>query len=378
MGIARGLRTFCRLRNRPPRCAREAHLSPAPVTFKLTSCVAKRSASGVTGSMFSKADSTPTHVQRSGEQTLAPVSPEQLAPAPALVPINNLYFTSLSALAPRGYLDRAGEFFPTITERQREKVVAYICDLCEDFTLRMTTAHLAVNYFDRWTAKQFCLNHEKQDRVNESWKKYKYAVTRVFDTKLDNSDCADHIVSFFEQPRPDEETMRLRRSLLKRQIQIDSCVCILMASKFDDLKLPPLGELVKALGDNMKVTKEELATRELAILQGIEWKLNAYTPYAFLGELLKICDDYEMDDVVRDHTYFFLDLSVHNYKMLKYHPLLLAAASFLIALKRSYKQIYKTFGPRVSSACRVPKEDMKTVMKELKAYRNSRFGNMVM
>jgi hypothetical protein len=78
-----------------------------------------------------------------------------------------------------------------------------------------------------------------------------------------------------------------RQELDKREVQMVSSTCLLIAAKFNDRMLPPLSELEKV--HHHKVLSSEFASLELRILEVLEWKVHVLLPHAFSASLVALC-----------------------------------------------------------------------------------------
>lgn len=290
--------------------------------------------------------------------------------------IDKLYLASLRTCVPRGHLDRDQADKPKgrcVSIRYREFIVKYISELCEEFRLRMHTIHLACNYFDRWLSDDCLKKHATQDRIDKSWAVHVRASTRILGTKLSNTDCAEHIVSFFEKPTPTDEEVAQRRVALKRTLQMVSAICILMASKFDDVKLPPLSE-ISLLYEDANTSPRELANLELEVLGILDWRLHAATPYTFYDPILHLCDGHVPNDLVQQRAHFYMDLSVYDYNMLNYHPAVRTCAALLLAWERSPEPaLCNKYIEDMCTACHTTKKQIRDCIDKMKDYERSAF-----
>ncbi len=272
------------------------------------------------------------------------------------VVIDTLVDTSLLCRVPPRYLDDDAKGTPlglTLTPRQREQIVKFICEVAEDFELYTQTAHLAVNYFDRWCAHACVQKHTRQNNIDMCWKRRKKLVTRMLATKervvvsctvrvvpghgvscivetgtqaCIGQDCAEKIVSYIVQPIQSDEEAKARRKELRRKVKRVCCVCLLVAAKFDDVIFPPFSELEKILHEECA---EDIARLEFEILDVLGWQLNACTPHSFLHHLATLCDEYALQ--VLNDAEFFIDISPYEYTMLDFHPSVVASASLVLA-----------------------------------------------
>lgn len=152
----------------------------------------------------------------------------------------------------KGDADLAYSSNGTITLRQREKVVLFICEACEDFGLCGRTSWSAINLFDRFLCESAAAN------------------------------------------------CYVRRT----EVEMLSLVCVLIASKFLERKTPALGDLGAMCGHPLAVFKEA----ELSVLKRLRWQLHLPAPHVYLCKLLPILPE-ELRSMLRVHAEFFVDLS---------------------------------------------------------------------
>mmetsp|Transcript_56137 Transcript_56137/g.92870 ORF Transcript_56137/g.92870 Transcript_56137/m.92870 type:complete len:286 (-) Transcript_56137:526-1383(-) len=147
----------------------------------------------------------------------------------------------------------------------REKVVEFIAEVCEEFSLQTQTAGLAVYYFDKYIAN------------------------------ARNAGCG---------------------------VELCALVCILIASKFVETKVPAVGEL-RNISDQ-EYSREEVKDAEIQVLQALGWELHAATPHAFLELFVVVL---EISDACRKRADFLIDMSYYEYAILEFPPMVVAAAS---------------------------------------------------
>ena len=83
-----------------------------------------------------------------------------------------------------------------------------------------------------------------------------------------------------------------------------SIVCVLVASKFLELKVPALSELTSNFTQT-KYTRTQLKDAELKLLSCLGWKLHHVTPHAFLERLTELQGD--LSEVRREGAECTLD-----------------------------------------------------------------------
>eukprot|EP00308_Calcidiscus_leptoporus_P001832 CAMPEP_0119380374 /NCGR_PEP_ID=MMETSP1334-20130426/56715_1 /TAXON_ID=127549 /ORGANISM="Calcidiscus leptoporus, Strain RCC1130" /LENGTH=288 /DNA_ID=CAMNT_0007400175 /DNA_START=1 /DNA_END=867 /DNA_ORIENTATION=- len=161
-----------------------------------------------------------------------------------------------------------------VTPQQREYAVDLIAEICDEFCLQTQTAHLAVNYFDRYACQvaegggDFC---------------------------------------------------------------IISIVCVLVASKFLEIKVPALSELTVNFS-HVKYTRTQLKDAELNLLSSLSWKLHHVTPHAFLERLCERQGN--LSEACQRRAVFLIDMSYWESATLrKFSPCIVAGAALLCAIQ---------------------------------------------
>jgi len=159
-----------------------------------------------------------------------------------------------------------------LTPDAREKVVDFMAEVCEEFALQTQTTGLAVTYFDR------CMSAPVV------------------------ADCPVELVGL---------------------------VCILIASKFVETKVPAVNEL--CLISQNEYSRQEVKDTEIMLLHRLEWELHATTPHSFLEQLAVVFD---VTDSPRKRAEFFVDMSYYEYAALEFAPITVAASALLLSWKQ--------------------------------------------
>ena len=128
--------------------------------------------------------------------------------------------------------------------------------MCEDFSLQTQTAGVAVSYFDRYVSM-----------VGE-------------------------------------------KGLCKKSVQLLAITCVLIASKFSEIKMPGLDDLCEVAHN--KYSKAELKAMELETLRVLKWELHAVTPHDALQQLSIATNLAEAGKPFLDHAEFFIDMSYYE------------------------------------------------------------------
>mmetsp|Transcript_9184 Transcript_9184/g.23479 ORF Transcript_9184/g.23479 Transcript_9184/m.23479 type:complete len:360 (+) Transcript_9184:44-1123(+) len=183
-------------------------------------------------------------------------------------------------------MDGLRDFFAgagTMNQSQREHVVQFITEVCEDYGFAGQTAWTAVNYFDRFLGKAI------------------------------------------QTP--------------KRRIELVSLSCLLVAAKFLECRSPSLEDLC-TLSQN-RLTKEDFMRFELKVLAQLEWQLAVPSPHAFLFHTVHMmsthCQGHALQgrlQLLLKRAEFFVDLSAFEYSFLNLPLGTIAGAAFVCALRQ--------------------------------------------
>lgn len=144
--------------------------------------------------------------------------------------------------------------------------------VCEDFGHLAQTAGLAVTYFDRYCSK----------------------------TQLDSP----AFIGF----------------------ELAAIICILIAAKFLETRVPAIDELCTLSAKPR--TRTTLKAAEMHVLNELGWDLHVTTPHIVLDQLLIIA---AASPLCKKRADLLIDMSYHLYKILDYSPLTVAAAALLLS-----------------------------------------------
>ena len=110
---------------------------------------------------------------------------------------------------------------------------------------------------------------------------------------------------------------------------------MLIASKVEELYSPPVDDFVYI--SDKTYTHQEVLRMEREMLAALQWNITAPTAQPFLRRFLKVSGILESDTMFTVAE-MYLQYSLHDYKMLKYLPSLLAAGAVFVAVKMSGRQ----------------------------------------
>ncbi|GLJ39650.1 hypothetical protein SUGI_0810600 [Cryptomeria japonica] len=114
--------------------------------------------------------------------------------------------------------------------------------------------------------------------------------------------------------------------LIERNLQLVGITAMLVASKYEEVLPPEMDDFFYIAEE--QYTKQEILTMEKTMLNKLKFHLTVPTPYVFAIRFLKAAgSDEEMENVV----FFFLELTLLRYVMIKFRPSMLAAAAVFTA-----------------------------------------------
>ncbi|KAJ3678402.1 hypothetical protein LUZ60_002205 [Juncus effusus] len=104
------------------------------------------------------------------------------------------------------------------------------------------------------------------------------------------------------------------------EIQLIGLCSILLASKYEEIWHPRVSDLIN--GCRNAYTLRDALDMEKRIINKLGWYLTIPTPYMFLVRFIKTSnDDTELENMI----YFFAELALMNYSLIRYVPSFLAA-----------------------------------------------------
>ncbi|WOL17119.1 G2/mitotic-specific cyclin S13-7-like isoform X1 [Canna indica] len=130
-----------------------------------------------------------------------------------------------------------------------------------------------------------------------------------------------------------------KQTVLRREFQLVGVSAMLIASKYEEIWSPEVNDFI--LISDRACSREQILGMEKAILNKLEWNLTVPTPYVFIVRFVKVAlSDTEttMQKQMEHMIFFFAELALMQYSMLKYRPSMLAASAVYAArctLKRS-------------------------------------------
>ncbi|XP_072979505.1 G2/mitotic-specific cyclin S13-7-like isoform X1 [Typha angustifolia] len=115
-------------------------------------------------------------------------------------------------------------------------------------------------------------------------------------------------------------------TVLRKELQLVGMSAMLIACKYEEIWAPEVNDFI-CISDKA-YSRELILAKEKAILNKLEWNLTVPTPYVFLVRFLKASmADKELEQMV----FFFAELGLMHYSMIKYFPSMVAASAVYAA-----------------------------------------------
>jgi len=112
----------------------------------------------------------------------------------------------------------------------------------------------------------------------------------------------------------------------RRKLQLVGCTAMLLASKYEEIYAPEMNDFVSMSDKAFSI--EELLKMEGVLLNVLDFRLTAPSPYTFLRRYMKVaCSSAK----TQHFATFLIERSLQEYSMLQYKPSMIAAAALYIA-----------------------------------------------
>lgn len=119
-----------------------------------------------------------------------------------------------------------------------------------------------------------------------------------------------------------------KRNTMRRQLQLVGITALLVAAKFEEMYPPQIHDFVYVT--DKAYTKNEVIRMEVTMLTALECRICRPTPFNFLERFMCVNG---CTDAHRDLAQYLLELTITDYKMIRYAPSHLAAAAVLLSNK---------------------------------------------
>ncbi|KAJ3680445.1 hypothetical protein LUZ60_016723 [Juncus effusus] len=117
-----------------------------------------------------------------------------------------------------------------------------------------------------------------------------------------------------------------REKVARKKLQLVGVTALLLACKYEEVSVPVVEDLV--LISDRAYSREEILEMEWIMAKTLQFDMSVPTPYLFMKRFLKAAQSDRQTELL---SLFLVELVLLEYKMLKYKPSLLAAASVYTA-----------------------------------------------
>ncbi|KAJ8771081.1 hypothetical protein K2173_023406 [Erythroxylum novogranatense] len=117
-----------------------------------------------------------------------------------------------------------------------------------------------------------------------------------------------------------------QQAVVRKKVQLVGLVAMLLACKYEEVSVPVVEDLI--LIADKAYTREEVLEMENLILNKLQFNMSLPTQYVFMQRFLKAAHS---DKKLEQMSFFFIELSLVEYEMLKFPPSLLAASAIFTA-----------------------------------------------
>jgi len=149
-----------------------------------------------------------------------------------------------------------------------------------------------------------------------------------------------------------------KRLTPRRHLQLVGVTALLIASKFEEIYPPEIKDFVYIT--DKAYTREDVIRMEVSMLNTLDFKVCSPTAMHFLERYLSLGGCAE---VHRDLAQYLLELTLTDYKMVKYTPSHLAAASILLSNK--LLRIHPCWTPAAVKYTRMTQDMLRECAKEI-------------
>ncbi len=126
-----------------------------------------------------------------------------------------------------------------------------------------------------------------------------------------------------------------RKTVSRSRLQLVGVTCMLIASKYEEIYAPEVRDCVYIT--DRAYNKEEIYRMERHILATLQFDMSAPNIASFMKRFVKAAGG---DQRFRMIATYFAELSLQEYKMLKYRPSQIVAAAISLALKAQKKRTW--------------------------------------
>ncbi|GJX05862.1 G2/mitotic-specific cyclin S13-7-like protein [Tanacetum coccineum] len=117
-------------------------------------------------------------------------------------------------------------------------------------------------------------------------------------------------------------------TVARRELQCVGMSAMLIASKYEEIWAPEVNDFVQI--SDRAYEHRHVLVMEKRILGRLEWNITVPTPYVFLARFIKASNT-PMDTAMEQMVYFYAELAMMNYEVIRFCPSMVAAAAVYAA-----------------------------------------------
>ncbi|KAH9315095.1 hypothetical protein KI387_023722, partial [Taxus chinensis] len=117
-----------------------------------------------------------------------------------------------------------------------------------------------------------------------------------------------------------------RNRVMRKHLQLVGVTAMLLACKYEEVSVPVVDDFVQI--SDKAYSREEMLEMEKSMLNALQFNMSVPTPYVFIRRFLKAA---ESDKELEALSFFFIELCLVEYAMVRYPPSMLAAAAVYTA-----------------------------------------------
>ncbi|XP_071686710.1 G2/mitotic-specific cyclin S13-7-like [Rutidosis leptorrhynchoides] len=118
-------------------------------------------------------------------------------------------------------------------------------------------------------------------------------------------------------------------TVARRELQCVGMSAMLIASKYEEIWAPEVSDFVQI--SDRAYEHRHVLVMEKRILGRLEWNLTVPTPYVFLTRFIKAAAVVPHDMIMENMVYFYAELGMMHYEMIRFCPSMVAAAAVYAA-----------------------------------------------
>jgi cyclin B len=121
-----------------------------------------------------------------------------------------------------------------------------------------------------------------------------------------------------------------RREVKRDKLQLVGCAAMLLASKYEEIYAPEVRDFVYI--SDQAYTREQILAMEEIMLRALQFDLTAPSTLKFADRFVKVTGHHN-DERFKHMVNYLIELTLQDYRFVKYVPSMVAASAMFIALR---------------------------------------------